>query len=120
MGPLADLLVLIVRLALEAKLAAVDLQELRPNGDLLALGRGAEVLDVDFEADRRVPLWEMCLHRLDSSAFHQADHRWCRQHAFTAHVLDYQLLVDHRFDLRRQARGQLLARHGESSSPLMS
>src|SRR5882762_7407118 len=62
MGALADLLVLVVRLDLEAKLAAVNLQELGSNRDLLALGRGAEVLDVDLEADCRVPFGEMGLH----------------------------------------------------------
>src|SRR5437879_4792797 len=77
MGALADLLVLIVRFHPEAKLAAVDLQEFGSDRDLLTLGRGAEVLDVDLEADSRVPLGEVALHGLDTRAFHQADHRWC-------------------------------------------
>jgi hypothetical protein len=68
MGALADLLVLVARFDLEAKLAAVDLQELGSDDDRLALGRGAEVLDVDFEADRRMSLWEMGLSGLDSRA----------------------------------------------------
>src|SRR5690606_16792426 len=50
MGAFADLLVLVVRLDLEAQLAAVDLEQLGPHRHLLALGRGAEVLDVDLEA----------------------------------------------------------------------
>src|SRR5687768_13890840 len=41
-GAVANFLVLIVRLDLEAQLAAVDLQQLGPDPDLLALGRGAE------------------------------------------------------------------------------
>src|SRR6185369_10607180 len=66
---LADLLVLVVRLDLEAKLATVDLQEFSLGRDLLAFGGRAEVLDVDLEADRRMTLGEMRLDRLDGRAF---------------------------------------------------
>src|SRR6516165_2352081 len=49
MGALANLLVLVVCLDLEAELATVDLQQLGAHRDLLALRRGAEVLDVDLK-----------------------------------------------------------------------
>ena len=42
MGAVADLLVLVMRLDLEAKLAAVNFQELGSDRDFLALGRGAD------------------------------------------------------------------------------
>jgi len=74
-GAVADLLVLIVRLDLEAQLAAVDLQQLGSDRNRLALGRGAEVLDVDLEPDRRVPLGEVVLHGLDCPAARNMDPR---------------------------------------------
>src|SRR5262245_39636373 len=119
MGTLADLLVLVVCLDLEAKLATVDLQQLGSHLDLLALGRGGEVLDVDLETDRRLPRGQMRLHGLDARAFHEPNHRWCRQHTFATHVLDHQLVVDNGLDLSRQPRGEL-PRHGALPPLLLS
>src|SRR6476619_1097476 len=88
MGAFADLLVLVVRLDLEAKLAAIHLEQLGAHCHLLAFRRGPEMLDVHLEAHGGVSFGEMCLDGLDAGAFHQPDHRWCGQDAVAAHVRD--------------------------------
>src|SRR5262245_19466675 len=99
MGTFANLLILVVGLDLEPELAAVDLEKLGADRDLLALRRGAEVLDVDFEADGGVPVGEMSLHRLDASALHQSYPGGGGEHALSSHVLDGELVIDRRDDL---------------------
>src|SRR5262245_12192443 len=103
MRAIANLLVLVVGFNLEADLATIDLHKLGAHRDLLAFWRGAKMLDVDFKADRGVPLGQMGLHRLDAGALHQADHARCRQHALAAHVPDHQLVIDRRDDLGLEA-----------------
>src|SRR5215211_829825 len=96
----ANLLVLVVRLDLEAKLATVHLEQFGAHRHLLAFRRGAEVFYVHLEAHGGVPFGEMRLHGLDAGTLHQADHRWRGQDAVAAHVRDDQLVVDCRDDLR--------------------
>src|ERR1041384_4887678 len=62
----ANLLVLVVRLDLEAKLAAIDLEQLGAHRHLLAFRRGPEVFYVHLEAHGGVPFGEMRLYGLDA------------------------------------------------------
>src|SRR5437763_1441847 len=58
MSAFADLLVLVVRLDLEAEFAAIHLEQFGAYRHLLAFRRGAEMLDVDLEAHGGVPVGE--------------------------------------------------------------
>src|SRR5258708_5538957 len=100
MRAFADLLVLVVRLDLEAEFATVDLEQFGAYRHLLAFRRGAEVLDVHLEADGGVPFGEMRLYGLDAGALHQTDHIGSGQYAVAPHVPDHQLVIDCRDDLR--------------------
>src|SRR5436853_2431518 len=111
MSAFADLLVLVVRLDLEAEFAAIHLEQFGAYRHLLAFRRGAEVLDVDLEAHGGVPFGKMRLHRLDAGALHQADHRGRGQHAVATHVADYQLVIDRGDDLRLEPWRQVIGRH---------
>src|SRR5215470_14941638 len=114
MRALANLLVLVVCLDLEAELATVDLQQLGAHRELLALRRGAEVLDVDLKADGSVPFGQMCLHGLDARALHQADHGRGGEHALPSHVLDDKLVIDRRDDLGLEPWCEAVRCHGFS------
>src|SRR5262249_4493016 len=114
MGAIAHLLVFVARFYPEAELATIDLEQLGAYRHLPALGGGAEVLNVDFEPDGRMPFGQMLLHGLNGGAFHQADHGGCRQHTFAPHVRDHQLVVDRRDDLCFEAWCKGLPRHGRS------
>jgi hypothetical protein len=55
--PIADLFVFIMRFHLKAQLAAIDLEQLGPDGHFFTLRGGRKMFDIDFKADRRVALW---------------------------------------------------------------
>src|SRR6516165_1160941 len=99
MGAFANLLVLVLGLNLEPKLAPIHLEQLGAHRHFLAFWGGSEMLDVHLEADGGVPLGQICLYGLDAGTLHQPDHRWRGQYAIASHVLDHQLVVDCRDDL---------------------
>src|SRR5262245_61532746 len=118
MGTFANLLILVVGLDLEPEFAAVDLEKLGADRDLLALRRGAEVLDVDLKTDGGVPVGQVCLHRFDPCALHQSYHRGGGGHALSAHVLDDELIIDRRNDLPFKPGCETVV--GHDFSPLLS
>src|SRR5580700_3433537 len=111
MSAFANLLVLVVRLDLEAEFATIHLEQLGAYRDLLAFGRGAEMLDVHLEAYGGVPLGEMRLDGLDAGTLHQTDHRGSGQYAIASHVPDHQFVIDCRHDLRFEPWLQVIRWH---------
>src|SRR5258708_9772590 len=111
MSAFANLLVLVVRLDLEAEFATIHLEQFSAYRHLLAFRRGAEVLDVHLEAYGGVPFGEMRLYGRDAGTLHQTDHRWRGQDAVAPHVPDHQLVIDFRHDLRFEPWRQVIRRH---------